>query len=63
MDLNKNTVVDYQGVADRGDGSETPLTTPRSTRSYALLAALMVGIVVAVLALALLIQSGFGSAS
>ena len=54
---NRDTVVDYQAVADRVDGSEAPLTTPRTARSYVVLAALMVGMVLALLALALLVQS------
>ncbi len=57
MTLNRDTVVDYQAVADRVDGSERPSTTPRTARSYVVLAALMIGIELAILALALLMQS------
>lgn len=57
MTLNRDSVVDYQAVADRVDGSERPAKTPRTARSYVVLAALMVGPELAILALALLMQS------
>jgi hypothetical protein len=61
MDFNKNTVVDYQGVADRTDGSEAPSKRTRTARSYVLLAALTVLIALAIVALALYVQSGAGA--
>ena len=57
MTLNRDTVVDYQAVADRVDGSETPPKTSRTARSYFVLAALMVGMELAILAIALLMQA------
>ena len=57
MTLNRDTVIDYQAVADRVDGSETPPKAPRTARPYVILAALMVGFELAILALALLMQS------
>jgi hypothetical protein len=57
MTLNRDSVVDYQAVADRDDGSETPRKTPRTARSYVILAALMVGMELGILVLALIMQS------
>ena len=61
MNLNQNSVVDYQGVVDRVDGSEAPQKRPRTARSYVLLVALMLGIELVILALALLSQPGAAS--
>ena len=61
MDVNRNSVVDYQGVVDRVDGSEAPPKTERTARSYVILAALMLGMVLVILALALLMQPATAS--
>jgi len=60
--LNRDTVIDCQAVADRVDGSEAPKRT-RTATWYVLLAAMIVGIELALFALALLVQSGAGAAT
>jgi hypothetical protein len=57
---NKETVVDWKAVS--ADGGGPPARQPRS-RAYLLLAAIVVGLVLAVLIVALVLQSTAGTTS
>jgi len=57
MDVNENTVIDYRAMVDPTEAGAPRSGRRRSARSYALLAALVVGLLLVMLVVALIAQS------
>jgi hypothetical protein len=58
MHQNQNTIVDYAAVADERATRDGRAGEGQSARSYAALALLLIGIVVALLIITVIVQSG-----